>query len=523
MSQREQQDVRDRPLIGGIPVVTDDLTRRRRQPLLSIRSRRLWGGLALLLILLSAGIVFGPRLLLRPAAKSSASSTRTTATVVRRDLAQRQRVDGTLGYDGSFNVASQYTAPASDATLTQLQHAFDAAQTAYNTAVSKANLQSQIDANTVSTDQTKLNDDQKQLSACKQQNPTNAQVCSTLQQSVTQDQSSLSKDQDQQKLDKVNSQQAVEQARAAMVTAQDNLNNPNSGSGAAAAGSTVYVTWLPNVGDTVDRGQTMFRANGRPIPLFFGNQIFSSTLKPGVSGDDVRVLEENLLALGYNANGALTADGTFSSTDTDAVSAWQKALGVKVTGVVNTGDVVILPGAARIQKLAASTGAAIQAGAPVLTATSTNPVVTVKLNASLQTVVGEGDPSDVTLPNQKIVHGKITSIAKVADAAAAANASPTVNVLIKLDSTTGAGNLDQAPVTVNIIPQSRTVKAALAVPIAALVAGQGGGYALEVLDSSGRTHFVTVQTGVFDDADGLVQVTGAGIGEGTKIVMPAIS
>jgi multidrug efflux system membrane fusion protein len=522
MSQRNQQDVRESPLIGGIPVVTDDVMRRRRQSLLSVRSRKLWALLALLVVIVSAGIVLGPRLL-RPATKPVAASSRTTATVVRKDLAQRQRVDGTLGYDGSFSVASQYAAPASDATITQLQHAFDAAQTAYNTAVSKANLQSQIDADTVAADQSKLNDDQKQLNACKQQNPTNAQVCSNLQQSVTQDQSTLSRDQGQQKLDKVNGQQAVEQARAAMVTAQDNLNNPSSGSGAAGAGSTVYVTWLPNVGDTVDRGQTMFRANGRSIPLFFGSQIFSSTLKPGVTGDDVRTLEDNLLALGYNANGALTADGTFSSADTDAVSAWQKDLGVKVTGVVNSGDVVILPGAARIQKLAASVGSAIQAGAPILTATSTNPVVTVKLNAALQTVVSEGDPSDVTLPNQKIVHGKITAIAKVADAAAAANASPTVNVLIKLDSTTGAGNLDQAPVTVNIIPQSRTVKGALAVPIAALVAGQDGGYALEVVDTNGHTHFVTVQTGVFDDADGLVQVTGNGIGDGTRIVMPAIS
>ncbi len=47
-----------------------------------------------------------------------------------------------------------------------------------------------------------------------------------------------------------------------------------------------------------------------------------------------------------------------------------------------------------------------------------------------------------------------------------------------------------------------------------------GGYALEETDSIGTHHLVSVTLGLFDDADGLVQVSGAGVAAGQKIVVP---
>jgi hypothetical protein len=58
------------------------------------------------------------------------------------------------------------------------------------------------------------------------------------------------------------------------------------------------------------------------------------------------------------------------------------------------------------------------------------------------------------------------------------------------------------------------------VPVDALLALAGGGYAIEVVGPGGVHHLVAVSTGLFDDADGLVQVTGNGLAAGQRIVVP---
>jgi len=58
-------------------------------------------------------------------------------------------------------------------------------------------------------------------------------------------------------------------------------------------------------------------------------------------------------------------------------------------------------------------------------------------------------------------------------------------------------------------------------PVTALLARSGGGYAVEVVDKGGAHHLVAVSLGLFDDADGLVQVTGSGLAAGQEVVVPA--
>ena len=59
-------------------------------------------------------------------------------------------------------------------------------------------------------------------------------------------------------------------------------------------------------------------------------------------------------------------------------------------------------------------------------------------------------------------------------------------------------------------------------PVDALLALAGGGYAVEV--AAGRVHhLVAVTPGLFDDADGLVQVSGRGLAAGQRVVVPATS
>ena len=60
------------------------------------------------------------------------------------------------------------------------------------------------------------------------------------------------------------------------------------------------------------------------------------------------------------------------------------------------------------------------------------------------------------------------------------------------------------------------------VPVDALLALSNGGYALEEIGSGGVHHLVAVNLGLFDDADGEVQVSGAGVAAGQRVVIPKI-
>jgi hypothetical protein len=59
------------------------------------------------------------------------------------------------------------------------------------------------------------------------------------------------------------------------------------------------------------------------------------------------------------------------------------------------------------------------------------------------------------------------------------------------------------------------------VPVNALLALAGGGYAVEVVNAAGVHRLVPVSLGLFDDADGLVQVSGSGLRAGQHVVVPA--
>jgi hypothetical protein len=60
------------------------------------------------------------------------------------------------------------------------------------------------------------------------------------------------------------------------------------------------------------------------------------------------------------------------------------------------------------------------------------------------------------------------------------------------------------------------------VPVDALLSLETGGYAVEEVAADGVHHLVAVSTGLFDDADGLVQVMGAKLAAGQRVVVPGI-
>ncbi len=223
------------------------------------------------------------------------------------------------------------------------------------------------------------------------------------------------------------------------------------------------------------------------------------------------------MALGYVSSADLdpTSD-EFGYWTKIGVEALQSALGMTQNGTLTLGQVVFLPTAARITAVVGTVtlGAPAQPGSTILSASSTARLVTIDLDADQQSEVAVGNKVTITLPNNQTTPGVVSSVGTVATSSSSASGggSPTITVLVTPTDEAATGHLDQAPVEVAITTGS--VPSALVVPVDALLALATGGYAVEVVSSSGAHHLVAVTLGLFDDADGMVQVTGPGLAAG---------
>lgn len=292
------------------------------------------------------------------------------------------------------------------------------------------------------------------------------------------------------------------------------------------------VTWLPDLGRVVRQGQVLFRVDGAPTVLLYGSTptwrpLAEGALASDVTGTDVAQLNHDLVALGYvNKADVDSAWAEFNWATKSGVEKLQDHLGVDQTGRLALGDVVFLPTPARVTALQATLGG--PAIGPLLQASSTAHTVTVALEADLQAAVKTDDRVMITLPDGGITPGIVTAVGRVATAPAAdsggsggpggSDTGPTVSVHIRPVDPAAMGSLDQALVEVSII--DRTVHDVLAVKVTALLALAGGGYAVEIVDSGGTHHVVRVTPGLFDDAAGMVQVSGPGLAAGQRVVVP---
>jgi hypothetical protein len=277
------------------------------------------------------------------------------------------------------------------------------------------------------------------------------------------------------------------------------------------------VTWLPAPGRVIREGGVLYRTgNGVPTYLLYGRVPAWRTLQEGMRGGDVRQLNHDLAALGYVNSAYISALGWdyFSWETAYGLEQLQGAVGREETGMLPLGQAVFEPGALRVSTVSASLGS--PASGQIFTATSARPVVTISLNASEQPEVKTGDKVSVTMPDGTPTPGVVSSVGKVASGT---GSSATITVDVRLLHPKAARGLDQAPATVNITTGS--VKNALVVPVDALLA-RSGGYAVEVVVASGAHHLVPVRVGMFDNAAGLVQVSGPGLAVGQHVVVPSL-
>jgi hypothetical protein len=263
-------------------------------------------------------------------------------------------------------------------------------------------------------------------------------------------------------------QASLSSAQAALASAESSASTARASVADYGQGSTF--TMLPAVGEVIAQGQTIYAIGGRPVVLRYGSP---------------------------------------------------------TTRVLPLGSVVFEPGPVRVTSVMPELGANVTPG-PVLTATSTRPQVKIALSAAQQSSVKVGDRVSITLPDQQTTPGVVSSVGTVAKSPNkeggggggenGEEGGPTIEVDVTPSEPQTIGHLDEAPVSVSITTQS--VPEALAVPVDALLALAGGGYALEVAE--GRAHHLEAVTlGLFDDAEGLVQVSGRGVSAGQRVVVPS--
>jgi hypothetical protein len=301
-------------------------------------------------------------------------------------------------------------------------------------------------------------------------------------------------------------------------------------------------TQLPTIGQVIPQGHVLYRVDGSPVVLLYGATPAYRNLSSGATGADVAELNADLVALGYATPSQLSpTSASFGSATTTAVEKLQAALGVTQAGTLTLGQVVFEPTAVRVTTVSAQPGGIAQTGETVLQGTSTTREVQVALNASQQTSVAVGDTVSIALPNNQTTPGVVSSVGTVAtcpsssgsggsgsssatpgtdtcsSASLGSSTTPTITVDVTPSDPAAAGTWDQAPVQVGITTAS--VPNAVVVPVTALLARPGGGYAVEVVGAGASNHLVGVSLGLFDDAEGLVQVTGSGLAAGQKVVV----
>lgn len=281
---------------------------------------------------------------------------------------------------------------------------------------------------------------------------------------------------------------------------------------------TGTVTKLPQVGDVAVRGRSLYRVDDHPVPVFFGDTPLFRTLDhPGITGADVAMVASNLSALGYyhSAVPKNSHDVAFTAAMQDALKRWQADNGLDQTGTIGVGQVLVLPGASRVDSISGKLGDSVAEN--LFTVTSTTKLVTMPVSAGQVGELHEGAAATIVLPTQAQTTGRITSIATTAQTQSGSGqdsgngTGQQIQVTVTPDDQNALNGLDAASVQVQITTQVH--RGVLAVPISALLALREGGYAIQLPNGQ----MLPVRTGMFGQQ--LVEISGPDIREGMRVVV----
>ena len=255
------------------------------------------------------------------------------------------------------------------------------------------------------------------------------------------------------------------------------------------------------------------------IPVIAGNVPLTRQLwSYSTAGEDVRILEENLVAMGFDSQGQVVVDTIYDDATTEAVRLWEETLGIEPDGIVQSDQYLVVPPSMTVDDILVDTGSVVRPGDLIVELTAPNHIVTTQLSISDLDSLSIGQEVVVELPGGEQLPGvveNVGTVVQVDQAQQQEESSPFVFVRIGVDGLPENFALTETPVEIQTVDE--LVASALAVPVSALLALNEGGFAVEVVDGSGN-YLVAVDPGMY--ANGWVEVRTDGLSEGMEVVVP---
>ncbi|MGZ0193324.1 MAG: peptidoglycan-binding domain-containing protein [Acidimicrobiales bacterium] len=274
------------------------------------------------------------------------------------------------------------------------------------------------------------------------------------------------------------------------------------------------VTWAPDQDDVLAVGDTAVRVDNRPVtlaagttPLYRELRVVGSSERDEAgdrlghqTGDDVAQLQQFLVDEGFDDDGRLEVDADFGPSTKRAVQDWQEAVGHPATGRVDRSQLVFVDRDLVVEQAPA-------VGQPFTALTMTEPArtVTATVAAAKRSFFAEGATVDLETDGNHL-DGTVTDTTRTTGP----DGTTAYEIEISIDA-----ELADGVESVDVTATKTIATNVLTVPVRALLALAGGGWAVEVPVPNG-TELRRVEL------DQVVDTTASitGIDEGTEVVVP---
>lgn len=281
----------------------------------------------------------------------------------------------------------------------------------------------------------------------------------------------------------------------------------------AASGT---ITQLPAVGTVVNTGEQVYEMDGRAVPLFHGSRPFWRTLSVGATnGPDIAQLEQNLKELGVFRG---EPDNVFDAATAAAIRQWQRNRGLgggEVNGVFDPSQVALATQApVRITQVTAKPG---ETGVSPATYTGTALHVSATITSAQASQFKAGDQAKVIMPDNTTIDTTLSAVDMGGQPVGEQGEKTQPSARIDFPDQAQVANYGTTSVRVSIPNTAADMTETLLVPVTALIATAGNGYAVEVV-RGGTIERIPVEIGRAANAQ--VQITKAdNLNEGDKVVI----
>ncbi len=242
--------------------------------------------------------------------------------------------------------------------------------------------------------------------------------------------------------------------------------------------ATGTVTKRHDEGAVVRSGDTLIWVDNLPVQMAHGDTPMYRTLEfrrdasgKFMNGDDVRQLQEFLLAAGHDDKERLDADGTFGQSTRRAVKEWQKATGRAQTGSVDRTQLVFSPTSVRIDD-----EPRVGTDFAGLRVTESTQRITTDVATRDRAAYPDGGAVTLEAGGQQLSGTIVDQENVLGD-----DGSQKIRLTIEADGRLG-DDVDRVKVASTRVLE----RGALLVEVRAVLALAGGGYGLEVMTPAGR-------------------------------------